>query len=113
MSSATLELCKPLISLCAAHKRVAPLTSKTGQRDNAAPLAPAAGVEKAPRHEVAGSLAPVGGEGYGDLIFAPAMMVGARLARGDLDRVGSGLEARNRDLGGGVKGTPVAAPQAG
>ena len=35
MSSATLELCKPLISLCAAHKRVAPLTSKTGQCDNA------------------------------------------------------------------------------
>jgi len=35
VSSATLELCKPLISLCAAHKRVAPLTSKTGQRDNA------------------------------------------------------------------------------
>jgi len=33
--SATLELCKPLISLCAAHTRVAALTSKTGQRDNA------------------------------------------------------------------------------
>src|SRR5271165_3500518 len=31
-----------------------------------------------------------GGRRYGDLIVAPVMMVGAKLARGDLDRVGSG-----------------------
>ena len=37
----------------------------------------AAGVQKAPRHEVAGSLALAGGEYYGDLISAPAMMVDA------------------------------------
>jgi hypothetical protein len=32
VSSAALELCKPLISLRAVHKRFAPLTSRTGQR---------------------------------------------------------------------------------
>ena len=53
-----------------------------------APAAPAAGVQKAPGHEVAGSLAALAsGRRYGDLIFAPVMMVGAKLAPGDLDRV--------------------------
>src|SRR5271166_4958479 len=31
-----------------------------------------------------------GGRRYGDLIVAPVMMVRAKVARGDLDRVGSG-----------------------
>src|SRR5271166_5363606 len=44
-----------------------------------APLAPAAGVQKAPRHEVAGSLGRVGSQRYGDLIFASIMTVGAKL----------------------------------
>ncbi len=35
-----------------------------------------------------------GSQRYGDLIFAPVMMVGAKLARGDLDRVGSGAWKR-------------------
>jgi hypothetical protein len=39
--------------------------------------------KKAPRHEVAGSLA----HGYGDLIFALVIEVGAMPARGDLDGV--------------------------
>src|SRR5271166_2238914 len=47
----------------------------------------------------------VGSQRYGDLIFASIMTVGAKLAPGDLDRVRKGvLEARNGDLGGGVKG---------
>ncbi len=46
----------------------------------------------------------VGSQRYGDLIFAPIMTVGAKLAPGDLDRVWRGLEARNGDRGGGVKG---------
>ena len=43
-----------------------------------------AGVQKAPRHEVAGGWAVVSSERYGDLRSAPASMVGARLVRGDL-----------------------------
>ncbi len=35
-----------------------------------------------------------GGRRYGDLIVAPVMMVGAKLARGDLDSVGSGAWKR-------------------
>jgi hypothetical protein len=42
-------------------------------------------------------------ERYGDLIFAPAVMVGAMPAPGDLDRCAQGsLEARNGYLGGRV-----------
>jgi hypothetical protein len=37
---------------------------------------------------------------YGDLIFAPAMMVGAMLAQGDLDGCAQGrLDERNGHLG--------------
>ena len=35
-----------------------------------------------------------GSQRYGDLIFAPVMVVGAKLARGDLDRVWSGAWKR-------------------
>jgi hypothetical protein len=37
----------------------------------------AAGVQKAPRHEVAGGLAPGRADCYGDLIFAPVGKLGA------------------------------------
>ena len=67
-----------------------------------APRTQAAGVQKAPRHEVAGSLATLGRERYGDLIFAPAMMVDAMLAPDDLDGCEGGLEACNGHLGGRV-----------
>jgi hypothetical protein len=59
-----------------------------------APLAPAAGVQKAPGHEVAGSLGAGGSQRYGDLIFAPVMVVGAKLGPSDLDRVGRGARRR-------------------
>ena len=72
----------------------------------AVPLAPTAGVQKAPGHEVAGSLAALAsGRRYGDLIFTPVKAVGAKLARGGLDRVRRGAWKRAiGDLGGGVKG---------
>jgi hypothetical protein len=60
----------------------------SGSRE--APLAPAAGVQKAPRHEVAGVWGRVGSQRYGDLIFAPIMTVAAQLAPGGLDRVRKG-----------------------
>ena len=45
----------------------------------------------------------LGGERYGDLILAPAMMVGAKLARGDLDGCGGGTWKRAMgSLGGRV-----------
>jgi hypothetical protein len=47
----------------------------------------------------------LGSERYGDLIFALATMVGAKLAPGDLDGcVRGGLEACNGRLGDGVDG---------
>ena len=45
----------------------------------------------------------LGGEGYGDLIFAPAMMVDAKLAPGDLDGCGGAAWKRNGHLGGRVE----------
>jgi hypothetical protein len=49
-------------------------------------LPQATGVQKARRHEAAGSLAPGLAEryGYGDLVLAPTMEARAALARGDL-----------------------------
>ena len=45
----------------------------------------------------------LGSERYGDLIFAPAMMVGAKLAPGDLDGCGGGTWKRAMgSLGGRV-----------
>ena len=44
----------------------------------------------------------LGSERYGDLIFAPAMMVGTKLAPGNLDGCEGGLEACNGHLGGRV-----------
>ena len=41
----------------------------------------------------------LGGERYGDLILAPAMMVGAKLARGDLDGCGGGTWKRVLERG--------------
>ena len=46
-----------------------------------------------------------GGRRYGDLIVAPVMIVGAKVARGDLDRVGSG--AWKRAIGISVVGWSV------
>ena len=61
----------------------------------AVPLGPAAGVQKAPRHEVAGRFGRRGcSQRYGDLTFTPVMVVGAELAPGDLDRVWSGAWKR-------------------
>jgi hypothetical protein len=44
-----------------------------------------AGVQKAPRHEVAGSWALAGSERYGDLMLAPISMMGGTPARRHLD----------------------------
>src|SRR5271166_3628554 len=45
----------------------------------------------------------LGSERYGDLTFAPAMMVGAKLAPGDLDGCGGGIWKRAMgSLGGRV-----------
>jgi hypothetical protein len=44
-----------------------------------------AGVQKAPRHEVAGSWDWLGSERYGDLMLAPISMMGGMPARGHLD----------------------------
>ena len=45
----------------------------------------------------------LGGERYGDLILAPAMMAGAKLGPGDVDvSVRAGLEACNGRFGDGV-----------
>jgi len=44
-----------------------------------------------------------GGERYGDLIFAPAMMVDAKLAAGDLDGCGGAAWKRNGRVGGRVE----------
>jgi hypothetical protein len=43
-----------------------------------------AGVQKAPRHEVAGSWALAGSECYGDLMLAPISMMGGTPARRDV-----------------------------
>src|SRR5258705_6153857 len=43
------------------------------------------GVQKAPRHEVAGSWALAGSECYGDLMLAPILMMGGTPARCHLD----------------------------
>src|SRR6516162_7917141 len=43
------------------------------------------GVQKAPRHEVAGSWAPAGQRRYGDLMSATTLMVGATLPGSDRD----------------------------
>jgi hypothetical protein len=53
----------------------------------AVPRTQAAGVQKPPRHEVAGGLAPGRADRYGDLIFAPVVKLGAMRAQGDLDGV--------------------------
>jgi len=56
----------------------------------------AAGVQKAPRHEVAGGLASGRADRYGDLNFAPVVKLGAMWRRGDLDGCSEGsLEACN------------------
>ena len=65
------------------------------------PRALAAGVEKAPRHEVAGSWALAGGECYGDLMLTTTLMVGATLARGELHGC---LQGRLRDGNGHLGG---------
>jgi hypothetical protein len=44
-----------------------------------------AGVQKAPRHEVAGSWAPAGSECYGELMLAPISMMDGTPARRHLD----------------------------
>ena len=49
------------------------------------PPAEAAGVRKAPRHEVAVGGALAGGGRYGDLTLAPRSMVGGTLSRRPLD----------------------------
>ena len=65
-----------------------------------APLAPAARVQKAPRHEDAGRLGGRAAKRYGDLIFAPIMTVGAKLAPGDLDGVRKGSWKRATGISG-------------
>jgi hypothetical protein len=44
-----------------------------------------AGVQKAPRHEVAGSWALAGSKRYGDLMLAPISMMGGPPSRGQVD----------------------------
>ena len=44
-----------------------------------------------------------GSQRYGDLILTPAIVAGAKVAPIDLDGVWRGLEARNRDRGGGLE----------
>src|SRR5262245_24305066 len=66
------------------------------------PHALRSGVQKAPRHEVAGSWAPAGSERYGDLMPALTSTVGATLAGCELHVCTQGRsEARDRHLGGG------------
>jgi hypothetical protein len=70
----------------------------------AVPRTQAAGVQKAPRHEVAGGLAPGRADRYGDLIFAPVVKLGAMQAQGDLDGCAEGsLEECNGHPGGRVE----------
>jgi hypothetical protein len=58
--------------------------------------AQAAGVQKVPRHEVAGGLAPGRADRYGYFIFATVGKLGAMRTRGDLDGCAEGsLEACN------------------
>jgi hypothetical protein len=58
----------------------------------AVPRTQAAGVQKAPRREVAGGLAPGRADRYGDLIFAPVVKLGAMRPQGDLDGCAQGSE---------------------
>lgn len=59
-----------------------------------------AGVQKAPRHEVAEVWRRLCRERYGDLIFVSAVMVGAMPAPGALDECArGGLEAHHGHLG--------------
>jgi hypothetical protein len=51
----------------------------------AVPYIQAAGVQKAPTHEVARGLAPGRADRYGDLMFAPVVKLGAMRAQGNLD----------------------------
>src|SRR5271166_2845394 len=60
-----------------------------------APRARAAGVQKAPGHEVAGRFGRrAAAQRYGDLIVALVMVVGAELASGDLGKVWRGAWKR-------------------
>src|SRR5260370_30504483 len=61
----------------------------------------ARGVQKAPRHEVAGSWALAGSEGYGDLMLTPISMMGGTAARRHLDVcTDARLGERSRHFGG-------------
>src|SRR5712671_3378154 len=60
-----------------------------------------AGVQKAPRHEVAGSWALAGSECYGELMLAPISMMGGTPARRHLDVCADArLGERSRHFGG-------------
>ena len=65
----------------------------------AVPRAQAAGVEKAPRHEVAVGLAPGRADRYGDLIFAPVVKLGVIRAQGDLDGCVGGIVGACNSIG--------------
>src|SRR3982074_3906692 len=65
------------------------------------PHAQRAGVQKAPRHEVAGSWALAGSECYGELMLAPISVMGGTPARRRLDVcTDARLGERRRHFGG-------------
>src|SRR5215472_8094874 len=66
------------------------------------PLAQLAGVQKAPRHEVAGSWAPVQQRRYEDLMPAPLSMVSATRVRGDVQCLHTGEKIVQRGISAGV-----------